>query len=627
MLLVILTIIPLIGALILYFTKDKSINIPLIISAVVIILACLGLGSVFKGVPITYKIPLSGPFVPTFHADALSVIFVMLASFLWFVVSMYAPEYMKHEGRAKSFELCTLLTLSAVLGVFLAGDLFTILLFFELMTITSYFWVIHKWNEEAIRAGYFYLFFSIIGGLLIALGIVLMGEATDVLPAIGAGFVTPLNSPMFAWSIALFVAGFGIKAGMVPLHLWLPHAHSVSPTPGSALLSGLLIKVGAYGLIRVGELAGWGMKLSSGIKFGPGLAVLGICTMLVGVAAALLQSDAKRLLAYHSVSQMGYIILGIGITLYFNGESVLGLTGAIYHTVNHALFKSALFLGIGIIILRTGEQNLYKMGGLWRKFPLTALLVLIAVLGITGTPGLNGYASKTVLHHAVSEAAHTNSSLMIWIERLFLVVGVGTTASFAKLFYLAFLGKPNSKLKINKGNNRLLMTPMIVLSLVMLIIGFMPQLFIDKLAVPALKSLGFSTNLFGQIKGINFWTAADLRGMFITLTLGIAFCGLGLKTGLFHWKPPAWLSIEALAKTVLVGFNQAVSFCGHAVQITGRWFKQSLYRFYSSLMMLSTSLDYNTDNNKTTSVSFSNLNFSTGIIITILFLVFIFYLF
>src|SRR5690554_6332620 len=131
MLLVILTIIPLIGALILYFTKDKSINIPLIISAVVIILACLGLGSVFKGVPITYKIPLSGPFVPTFHADALSVIFVMLASFLWFVVSMYAPEYMKHEGRAKIFELCTLLTLSAVLGVFLAGDLFTILLFFE----------------------------------------------------------------------------------------------------------------------------------------------------------------------------------------------------------------------------------------------------------------------------------------------------------------------------------------------------------------------------------------------------------------------------------------------------------------------------------------------------------------
>ncbi|NLA27945.1 MAG: monovalent cation/H+ antiporter subunit D family protein, partial [Firmicutes bacterium] len=275
MLLVILTIIPLMGALILFFTRDRSINMPLIISAIVLILTSLGLGSVFKGVPLTYQISISGPFAPTFHADPLSVIFVMLASFLWLVVSIYAPEYMKYEGRARSFELCTLLTLSAVLGVFLAGDLFTMLLFFELMTIASYFWVIHKWDKEAIRAGYFYLFFSIIGGLFLALGIVLMGTATDIMPAIGAGSVTPLNSPMFAWSIALFVAGFGIKAGMVPLHLWLPYAHSVSPTPGSALLSGLLIKVGAYGLIRVGEFAGWGMRLGSGVRFGPSLAVLG----------------------------------------------------------------------------------------------------------------------------------------------------------------------------------------------------------------------------------------------------------------------------------------------------------------------------------------------------------------
>lgn len=614
------------GALILFFTRDRSINMPLIISAIVLILASLGLGSVFKGVPLTYQISISGPFAPTFHADPLSVIFVMLASFLWLVVSIYAPEYMKHEGRARNFELCTLLTLSAVLGVFLAGDLFTMLLFFELMTIASYFWVIHKWDKEAIRAGYFYLFFSIIGGLFLALGIVLMGTATDIMPAIGAGSVTPLNSPMFAWSIALFVAGFGIKAGMVPLHLWLPYAHSVSPTPGSALLSGLLIKVGAYGLIRVGEFAGWGMRLGSGVRFGPSLAVLGICTMLVGVTAALLQSDAKRLLAYHSVSQMGYIILGLGITLYLNGENVLGLTGAIYHIVNHALFKSALFLGIGIIILRTGEQNLYKMGGLWRKFPLTALLILIAVLGITGTPGLNGYASKTVLHHAVSEAAHTNSLLMIWIERLFLVVGVGTTASFAKLFYLAFLGKPNPELEITQGNNQTLMTSMVVLSSLMLVIGFIPQLFINKLAIPALASLGFSSDYFSQITHIDFWAAADLKGMVVTLILGISFCGFGLKTGLFHWKPPAWLSIENLAKTGLVGMNWAVSFCGHTIQTTGRWLKQGSYRLYSSLLALSTALDYNTDD-KTASVSFSNLNFSTVVVITILFLVFVFYLF
>ena len=129
------------------------------------------------------------------------------------------------------------------------------LLFFELMTVTSYFWVVHRWDKEAIKAGYFYLFFSIIGGLLIALGIMLMSASVDVLPAIGSGRVIPNDPHKFALSILLLVAGFGIKAGMVPLHIWLPHAHSAAPTPGSALLSGLLIKVGAYGLIRTGEFA------------------------------------------------------------------------------------------------------------------------------------------------------------------------------------------------------------------------------------------------------------------------------------------------------------------------------------------------------------------------------------
>ena len=229
---------------------------------------------------------------------------------------------------------------------------------------------------------------------------------------------------MFAWSLARLVAGFGIKAGMVPLHLWLPHAHSVAPTPGSALLSGLLIKVGAYGLIRVGEFAGWGVGWGTVATWlGSSLTVLGTCTMLVGVTAALLQSDAKRLLAYHSVSQMGYIILGMGVGLYLGADGGLGLVGAIYHIVNHALFKATLFLGVGVIYVHTNETNLYNLGGLWRRFPVTAILMFLAVLGITGAPGLNGYASKTLLHHAVSLAAETGPTWLVWVERLFFVGG------------------------------------------------------------------------------------------------------------------------------------------------------------------------------------------------------------
>jgi len=359
---------------------------------------------------------------------------------------------------------------------------------------------------------------------------------------------------MFAFSVALFVAGFGIKAGMVPLHLWLPHAHSVAPTPSSALLSGLIIKVGAYGLIRVGEFAGWGMGLGSGVTWlGPALAVLGTCTMLVGVAAALLQSDAKRLLAYHSISQMGYIIMGLGIGLYLGLDGSLGLLGAIYHIVNHALFKAALFLGVGVIYIHTKETNLYNLGGLWRRFPVTAVLMFLAVLGITGAPGLNGYASKTLLHHAVSLAAKTGTPWVVWVERLFLLVGVGTAASFSKLYYLIFLGKP-TKTNVSDGRSPRLQLAMGLLASVMAGIGLLPKFFPNVAAIPAAQALGME-NAVLSLSGLSFWNLGDVTGMLITLTLGVLVCWAGLKSGVFHWQPPVWLTLEGLGRLIGRGIS------------------------------------------------------------------------
>lgn len=549
MLLMILLVIPLIGAFILLFMGKKSINIPFITSFIVLLLASFGLKGVFGGEALTYEISLSGPFIPTFNADPLSVIFVVLAAFLWVVVSIYSPKYMEHEGKAWSFQICTLLTLFAVLGIFLAGDLLTMLFFFELMTISSYFWVIHRWNKEAIKAGYFYLFFSIVGGLLVALGIVMMGAATDVLPNIGSGMVTPLNPQLFGISIAIFVVGFGIKAGMVPLHLWLPHAHSVAPTPGSALLSGLIIKVGAYGLIRTGEFAGWGVKLGLGVTWlGTTLIILGTCTMLLGVLSALIQSNGKKLLAYHSISQMGYIILGLGVALYLGSEGGYGLSGSIYHIINHALFKVALFLGVGVIYIHTGETDLYKLGGLWKRFPVTAILMLLAVLGITGAPGLNGYASKSLLHHGVSLAAEVGAPWLIWVEGLFLVVGVGTAASFSKLYYLIFLGK-TTKLKVREEKSPSLQIAMGFIAIVMLGIGIKPEFLLNIGIVPAVQALGME-NVTTTLMGLSFWNFKDIFDMLITLSLGVLVCFVGLKTGAFHWHPPIWLTIKSIVSLV-----------------------------------------------------------------------------
>lgn len=547
MLLAILPMVPLVGACFLWSKRGRAINIPLVSSTLLLICGGFGLGRVFGGEPIDLRIPLPGPYGPSFQADALTALFVLLASFLWFVVSIYAPDYMKREGGSGRFTLCTLLTLSAVLGVFLAGDLLTLLLCFELMTIASFFWVIHRGDREAIGAGYYYLFFSIVGGLFLALGIVLLSVATGGLPTFGNSPVTPLYPTMFAWSVAFLLIGFGIKAGMVPVHLWLPRAHAVAPTPASALLSGLLIKVGAYGLIRVGAFAGWGRPLGDGIGWlGPVLAFLGVGTMLVGVGAALLQSDAKRLLAYSSVSQMGYILLGLGLGLGLGTAGELGLLGAIYHLFNHALFKAALFLGVGLIYLHTQETNLYKLGGLWRRFPVTAFLMFLAVLGITGAPGLNGYASKTLLHHALSQAVEAGVPWARWVEPLFFLVGVGTAASFTKLYYLIFLGKPTPVQRTAVRFTR----PHLAMGLLFVVMvgsGLAPAFFPKVVAIPVAQGLGMA-QADASLADLAFWRFADLSGMLITLVLGAILCGAGLKWGVFHWRPPRWLTLEGLVK-------------------------------------------------------------------------------
>lgn len=547
MLLVMILTIPVLAALLQQIVGEKSIKIiPFITSVTVFILGIVGAINVFQGELLIYEISLSGPFSPIFRANPLSMVFVVLTTLIWVIISIYTPEYMKHEeGNFMIYQSCSLVTLSAILGVFLAGDFLTMLFCFELMTIASYFWVIHRWNKEAIKGGYYYLFFSIVGGLFIALGLVLLNVATGELPQIGSPASLPINNGMFVWSIILFILGFGIKAGMAPLHLWLPYAHSVSPTPSSALLSGLLIKVGAYGIIRVGDIFGWGTELIKQSKtLGTCLTILGICTMVVGVVVALLQSDAKKLLAYHSISQMGYIILGLGIGLYLGRDGIFGSIGSVYHIINHALFKAALFLGVGIVYMKTKETNLYKLGGLWRQFPITAIFMLLAVLGITGTPGFNGYIGKTLIHHGVSMAAKSGVLWIIWVERIFLLVGVGTAASFSKLYYLMFFAKP-AGIRTSRNKFSWPQFALGLLTIPILAIGFKPKFLLNNTLIPAVQALGMG-NVSAFFVGFSFWNPSDIIGMFITLALGILLCGLGLKSGMFNWHPPIWLTLEGL---------------------------------------------------------------------------------
>lgn len=486
-----------------------------------------------------------GIFGSILRLDSLSALFSLFCAFVWLAAGIYMHSYMRYEEHVSTFYTYYLITLGATQGIFLAGNFIVLLIFFELMSVTSGEWVTFHHDQEAEQAGSMYHHLSVAAGVFMGLAVILL-YASGVVPFVGSPAVNPTRITPFIWAVLLLMGAFGIKAGMFPLHIWLPKAHPVAPTPASALLSGILIKTGAYGLIRTGQLVSWGQ--ADLIPWaGALLVIVGSITMLLGVCLALLQSNAKRLLAYHSVSQMGYIILGIGAALFMKDNGAFGIAGAVFHSLNHALFKSSLFFGVGIIILGTGEADLYKLGGLWKKFPLTGLMMLIAALGITGAPGLNGYISKTLLHHGILEAAETGRPIMVWAERIFTLVGVGTTASFVKLIGLTFFGKQKTAVKFNRGENWALAVAMIMLSVAMLFIGTMPERALSFLVGPATQSCG--TVKLGVLEHVHFFEWPAIRGMLLTLLAGFLLFAVGMKTHLFHLQLPYWLSIDWAVRT------------------------------------------------------------------------------
>lgn len=586
-----------------------------------LVASLLNFGAVRSGPLLAWRLASPSIFEPALRVDALSSLFSLFSSLVWLAVGIYMYSYMKHERSTTSFYVFYLLTLGAVQGIFLAGNFVTLLVFFEIMTVTSFFWVIHRQDKEALRSGYFYLFLGILAGLLLAGAIVLLMASGTTLE-IGLGAHLPANETMFSWAILLLLVGFGIKAGMVPLHIWLPMAHPVAPTPGSALLSGILIKAGAYGLIRTGQLVNW--SITGFVPWlGLTVVILGTLTMLLGVGLALLQSNAKRLLAYHSVSQMGYIILGIGAALVLGSEGAYGVSGAIFHSLNHALFKSALFLGVGIIYLGTGELDLYKMGGLWRKYPLTGVMMLIAAFGITGTPGLNGFISKSLIHHGILEAALTGQPLLIWAERIFLVVGVGTTASFVKLISLTFLGKGKGSAHKEVGEGPFLTAALTVLSVAMLGIGIWPNWVMDLFITPATLSAGFLH--VGSLVQVSFFASSAVWDMFITLAVGLAFYGFGMKANLFHFEPPTWLSVEAGGRWLLKVYQGVEEKISSFYKRVSKFVGVGIRRNYRRLMAINRRLDWE-GGGIFTVLNFSNLNSNAFLMLTVFTAVVLYYI-
>lgn len=418
-----------------------------------------GLGVLIVGQPEMATLPLGLPWQPwSLRLDALSGWFLVIIGLITGAVGLYGPAYVRDFEQGHSslamLGVCTGLFVAGMLLVVLATDAFLFMVAWELMSLASYFLVaFHHEQAASRRAAFLYLLMAHLGGLLILLAFAVLaafgGNATFA--AMGDAALSPTWSPTWAAiAFSLAFVGFGMKAGLVPLHAWLPEAHPAAPSHVSALMSAVMLKVAVYGFVRVVfDLLGaphwfWGVVLI----------LVGGTSAVLGALYALVQTDLKRLLAYSSVENLGVIFLGLGLALLFLSADLpvlgaLALVAALYHVLNHALFKGLLFLGAGAILHSTHERDLEQMGGLLRRMPWTGLFVLIGVLAIAGLPPLNGFVSEWLLFQAALQAWQLDSGVLRTLVPLAAAALALTAAlvavTFVKVFGIAFLGQARSR--------------------------------------------------------------------------------------------------------------------------------------------------------------------------------------
>lgn len=425
-----------------------------LITLILFILSLITLSIVNSQIlPIIYKVGgWTPPIGISLVVDSLTAFMLLIVNFIAFMINLYSVNYMEKFTAKSKFYTLFLLMVGGMNGVLISGDIFNLFVFFELASIASYALVAYGNQAEELEASFKYMAMGAMGSLFILLGIAFlysnastlnMADLAEVLAAQGR------NKTVIFASI-LFILGFGLKAAIVPFHAWLADAHPAAPAPISAMLSGILIKsLGIYSLCRIFyNVLGVNQSFLSLLMF------LGAVSIIVGGLLALGQTDLKRMLAYSSISQVGYIILGLGI-----GTS-MGILGALFHLFNHSVFKSLLFLNSGAVEYATGTRNIEKLGGLREKMPITANTSLIASMAISGIPPFNGFFSKLLIIFACIKSGYIGYG--IWA----IIGSVLTISYFMKLQKSTFFGPLPKELKNTKEVPFLMQTSMIILAVV-----------------------------------------------------------------------------------------------------------------------------------------------------------------
>lgn len=467
----------------------------------------------------------------SFKVTGFRMVMVILAGFIFFTTTILTKEYFKKiESRNKNrYYLFLLWTMVATMGIFLSSNLYTTFIFFEIMSFTSYVLVIHNESKDTKEAAKSYVGFAVFGGLVTLMGLFLLQARFHTLEMdaiIEAIKINGVSEPILMWTAILILIGFAIKAGMYPLHTWLPKSYVNAPDPATAILSAILSKCGIFGILII-----TGKILLHDFTWGMIILTLGTLTMLTGAMLAVCSINFKRTLACSSMSQIGFILVGIGMQGILGEHNALAVNGSMLHLINHSLIKLPLFIIAGVIFMNLKTHNINEIRGFGRKKWILKVVATIAVLAVAGVPLLNGYVSKTLIHESIVEyigmfphLTHLAVYFKI-IEGLFMFTGGLTFCYMLKILIATFYEKNNDENvqkemdKKKKYMSVPLSIALVTMAVILPILGVIPNTTSDAIA----KISGEFVHGHMPDYSVAYFAGINLKGAAISLAIGIIF--------------------------------------------------------------------------------------------------------
>ncbi|MCK4644338.1 hypothetical protein KAU32_11975 [bacterium] len=506
-----------------------------------------------------------------FTLNRLSWLFAIIISSLSALSIIFSLSYMKGKERQDFFYMMMLFVSTSMLGIVFSGTFLQLFIFWEIMSWSTFLLISYS-KGKAVKAGLKYITMSIIGSMAMLVAVISLYLKFGTLEISVISQNIDIASLRYLSCIfGLLFLGFGVKAAVVPLHTWLPDAHSEAPSPFSAILSGILIKMGIYGFILMMYMVvGIKIFMTLGVgwmKFHYVFAWLGVISILIPSFIAILQNDAKRLLAWSSVGQIGYIIVGISM------GTGLGFLGGTFHIFSHAVFKGLLFLTIASVEYRTRTRDLDQLGGLIKKMPITFLGGLIGVMGLIGIPLTNGFISKWLIYKSLFES-----------NRMFLLLFslIGTWAAILygyKILHNVFLGQLPEKYRNMKREPVFMQIPIIILSLTVILSGIFPGIILK-----LINNIAFSFGL--ESLNVNMWGVVsetgtlNIRNIFFGILAAIALVSIIFYSAKRSWKVSQDDNYAAGAFVPVEKYNYTVEFYAPLYKMIRKYLKDVIDIFY-----------------------------------------------